>query len=457
MKSQAIAALDDGLRLFRDGLAPTPEWCDHQKMTEMLALVRSRHKSDERAVDRDRIMKVVNDYLLSGVVLRQEDVFILCIGARWLDADGKGILADKALREKLFALAETVTGRIKRYRAFRNLLYAYWAFPLHDDTTPEKAVEGWKELRTWLKERHATLSRHPARKPTWFNAIAPYRHLLEEDPCAPYADALLRGNTDELQRAIECLFIPANSWIKTEAVMTQIDEAARRPDEAFLKLLPALLKMATGNAGIQIPAGVTQRAIAKLVVRYATQKQDEPHEGLFLLAIEKIGNPWRQRPAWDALACDEGGNPCSLSREMVSAWLKDRLIGEFFKDSGQEESRSELWQRYSVFMQEVSLASPWIDAQGKALVLRMGDLLVIVPKNRNKLIEAFPWQVFFSGTGTSLLGENTVDGKELQNALTHRKPALRAKQTFEETLKFFEFVISSKTRLSVFSRAVDSQ
>lgn len=444
MRRSAIAALDDGLQAFRNGPFPTPEWYDPGKMTDALALIRSRHQGDARSGDRDRILAAVNDYLLSGEIWHQEDVFNLCIGAGWLDVDGKGILADSGLRRKLFTLAETITGRTKRLRAFRNLLYAYWTFPLHDDATPRTAIEGWKALRVWLQERHAAFSRHPARKPSWFNALAPHLHLLEENPCAPYAKALLRGNLDELQRAIECLRIPTASWLKTEAVMAQIDEAIQWPDEAFPRALPDLLKIATGNAGIQVPDGVTQRAIAKLVVRYATQKHYEPHEGLFMLAVEKIGNPWRQRSAWDALVCDEGGNPSSLSREMVNVWLKDRLIEAFFADGGQGTSRSKLWQRYSVFMQEVALTS---DAQGQALLLRMGDFLVIVPKNRDKPIEAYPWQTFCSDGGAKLMGKSTVDGVGMQNVLVKRKPAMRANQTLEEALKFFEFVISAKTRL----------
>jgi len=446
MSGSAIAALADGLHRFRDGLAPTAEWGDPHKMTDALALIRARHQGCERAIERERIMATVHDYLLSGEILRQEDVFNLCIGAGWLDADGKGILAERELRGRLLTLAETLTGRIKRLRAFRNLLYAYWSFPLYDAATPQTAIAGWQELRDWLKQRHAAFSRHPARKPSWFNALAPYLHLLEENPCAPYAAALLRGDLAELQRAIECLLIPTASWLKSEAVMAQIDEAARRPDEAFLKLLPDLLKLATGKAGIEVAAGVAQRAIAKLLGRYAAQQHYEPHEALFMLALERIGNPWRERSAWDALVCDAGGNPCSLSREMVNVWLKDRVIGAFFSDGGQEKSRSELWQRYSVFMQEISLAAPWSGAQGRALLMRMGDFLVIVPKNRSQPIEAYPWQIFFSD-GAKLLGKDTVEGAEIQNILAQRQPAIRASQASEEALEFFEFLISAKTRL----------
>lgn len=76
----------------------------------------------------------------------------------------------------------------------------------------------------------------------------------------------------------------------------------------------------------------------------------------------------------------------------------------------------------------------------------IGWLLVIVPKKRNMLIEAFPWQVFFF-EGKKLFDQDRVDGAEIQRILAKRKPAMRASQTFEEALKFFEFVISAKTRL----------
>lgn len=452
MSGDALAALDEGLQSFRDGLAATPEWDERHQMTAALALIRAHHRGEARSVARERIMAAVEDYLLSGEVSSQEELFHLCLGAGWLDVDGKGILAERELRRNLFALAETVTGRAKRLRTFRHLLYAYWSFPLHAAATPQAAIEGWQELRTWLKERHAAFSRHPARKPGWFNALAPHLHLLEEHPCAPYAAALLRGNFDQLQRAIDALRIPTDAWLKVEAVLAQIDAAAHWPDEAFREALADLLKLATGDGGIEVPGGLTQRAIARLVARYARQKNDEAHEGLFLLALEKIGNPWRQRAAWDALVRDEGGNPCSLSREMVNVWLKDRLIGAFFGDGGQAQARSGLWQRYSVFIQEISLASPWREAPGQALVLRMGDFLVIVPKHRDQPIEAFPWQAFVSGGGARLLDRDKVDGGAIQQILAPHVAALRAHQTLEEAHKFFEFILSTKTRWQSLSR-----
>lgn len=447
MTSPALTALDEGLQTFRNGLSFTPEWAAASPMTAALALIRARHSGEERHVERERVAEIVAEYLLTGVVFRQEDVFTLCIGAGGLDADGKGILGDRELRERLFTLAETVRGRARRLRAFRNLLHAYWTFPLHDDATPQAAIDGWKFLRGWLKERYATFNRHPARKPTWFTALGPHLHLLEENPCAPYATALLHGDFDELQRAIDCLLIPTGSWLKTEAVMARINAVVDLADAEFLAVLPDLLKLAMGEAGVEVPESVAQRAVARLVVRYAGLQHYEPHPALFRLAVARLGSPWRGRAAWDALVCDGDGGPSSLAREMVGDWLKDRLIGEFFGDAGQPRSRAELWQKYAVFIQELALAAPWPDAQGQALLLRMADFLVVVPKYRDQPIEAHSWQVFYAAGGTRLLDQDDVDGASIRAILTHRTPAARARQSIEEALNFLEFVISTKARL----------
>jgi hypothetical protein len=412
-------------------------------MTEVMGMIRSRHRRKARAVNRCRILETVTTYLSTGQVVRQDDVFDLCLGAGWIDRDGTGILADSLLRRRLFGLGETVTGRTNRLKAFRSLLYAYWSFPLHEHTTSPEAVEGWKELRDWLKVRHSEISRSSSRKPTWFKMLAQHLHLLEENPCARYAKSLLHGSLDELQYAIDCLFIPTGSWIKTEAVMAQIAEAVKWQDEDFWTLLPQLIKVATGDAGIRVTDGVTRLAIGKLVMRCARQNQHEPHEELFLLAIERIGNPWQQQSAWDAYVRDEGDNPCSLSREMVNAWLKDKMIGEFFQDNRQDESRSKLWLRYSVFMQAISVASPWQNGTGPSLLARMGEFLVVVPQNEDMPIQVFPWQLLFSKGGAKLLDKDSVDGAMCKKVLDQRKPILCLSQfgnfQCERTLRSFLF------------------
>ena len=466
MSISAVAELAKRLQSFRDGIAVSPQWQAGSAMADTLATLRSRHRRKVRPVERARVTAAVTRYLASGQVERPEQVFDLCFGAAWLDAAGHGILADRQLRRQLFALAETAKGRARRLKAFRGLLFAYWMFPLHD--APPSAIEGWQELRDWLKRRYAEIGRHPARKPTWFKALAPHLHLLEENPCARYATALVSvkvasathdaplsprgrgaggeggaaqlsssgaaaamtvsGGLDELQHAIDCLFIPAGSWLKTEAVMAQIALASQWPDAAFRERLDALIALATGAAGIRLTAAVTRRAVAGLVMRYARQREQAPHEPLFALALQCIGNPWRQRAAWEAELRDENGNACALSREMVGAWLKDRTIEAFFQDRGQPAARSDFWLPYSVFMQAIALASPWRGAEEQALLLHMGEALVVVPQDAEQPLEAYPWKALLAHGGARLFDRDTIDGATVAGILDPLVPAIRLHQ-----------------------------
>lgn len=449
MSRSAITDLVARLELFRHGICLDQEWCIEKTMTDLLVLIRRRHTCQARAINRGLILKTVTQYLNTGQVSRPENIFHLCLGAGWLDADGKGILTDRLLRRRLFSLGETVTGRQKRLKAFRSLLYAYWSFPLHEQTTSPEAIAGWKEMRHWLKVRHAEISRHPSRKPSWLSILASHLHFLEENPCAQYAKSILEGNLAELQRAIDCLSIPSDSWITAEAVMAQIAESSQWPDSTFRTRLPQLIKVATGNGGIRVTDGLARRAIVKLVIRYGQQDEHEAHEELFLLALKTFGNPWRQQSTWDAYVRDEGGNPCSLSREMVSAWLKDRTIGEFFLDSGQKDLRSELWRRFSVFMRRMSIASPRQNGMGHSLFVHIGEFLVVVPQSEAATIDAYPWQTILSSGGAKLLDQDFVDGALSQNVLDQHKPVIRLSQIdtsqCEEALR--SFVFSKNARL----------
>lgn len=429
VNTMAISELVDGLRVFREGICVSREWPAGEAMAELLGVLRRRYTNGSRIVSRARIEATVSHYLCSGQVVRAQSIFDLCLGAGWLDEAGRGILADRQLRRRLFDLAATATGRARRLKAFRGLLYAYWSFPLHQPTTSREAIDGWQELRDWLKRRHDEISRHPARKPGWFSMLAPHRHLLEADPCSRYAKSLIEGNLDELQQAFDCLFIPADSWLRTEAVMAPIVAATQWPDAAFHDALPALIKLATGRAGIQVGSGVVRHALAALLMRHARLEQHQAHEQLFLLAIEKIGNPWRQQSAWDACVRDAGGDPCALAHAMVNSWLRDRMIGEFLAGSAPDDMRRQLWLRFSVFMQAIVVASRGQDGEDRALLARMGEFLLWVPHDSAQSVAVYPWQAVFFNGGARLLEQDSVDGATVQKILDRCAPVARLSQT----------------------------
>ena len=390
------------LRPFSADLGAAKEWCAIGAMASVLQHVRRRHlrqRKRRQGDERERVLAVVSRYLLTGQVSSLTELMRLCAGSGWLNGSGsghgeaRGVLTDRVLRRRLFDLAATVRGRRSRQKAFRGLLQAYCAFPLHEDATPPEAIAGWYELRAWLRERFAAMSRHRTAQPVWFRMLETHRHLLDDHPCAPYAKALLRGNLEDLQRAVDALFIPSDSWLRVEAVMAQITEAASRPDRAFRAMLPALIQLATGQEALRLPARASKRALGMLVRRYAMQEDVEsetvavPGVELFELAIARIGEPNRDRAAWDELVVDTQGNPCSLTREMVSAWMKDTRITRFFAGAVRGGDRAAFWLLFAVLMDEVDV---WHEES--ALRVKSGELGVVVPRELDAPVSVFAWR-----------------------------------------------------------------
>jgi hypothetical protein len=80
-------------------------------------------------------------------------------------------------------------------------------------------------------------------------------------------------------------------------------------------------------------------------------------------------------------------------------------------------------------MQTVAVALPGQNMKDQALLVRIGEFLVIVPQDREKLIEIYPWLMFFSKGGAKLLEKDMVDGARMQKVLGGCKPAKRMSQT----------------------------
>ena len=389
-----MAQLADTLRTFSAELGDLETWRATEQMRAALTQVRRQHRRRycvDRGSEQERIYAAVSRYLLTGQVASAAELMRVCAGAGWLDERGQGVLADRLLRRRLFDMAATVRGRRSRYKAFRGLLQSYWAFPRYVGSTSPEAIAGWRELRQWLDERYGMMVRHTAHQPMWFRILGAHRHLLSETPCAPYAKALLRGNFDELQRAMEVLFIPSDSWLKLDAVLAQIAEAAARPDRAFRAMLPLLTKLACGEADLHLPAPVSQRALGLLVRRYALQEAIESDQALFQQVVRRIGEPNRDRAVWDAMVVDAAGAPCALTRQMVSDWLKDTRLKEFFREAVQGIARYDFWSLFAVLMDEVDVLPTYLP-DGSALRVKAGELGIIIPYALDEMVSVCAWR-----------------------------------------------------------------
>jgi hypothetical protein len=359
LRKQVAEALDLGRAAF---------WGQSRAMTEALEDVRRRHDSPAgRPVAADRIARAVAAFRREAKVSGYVQLRHVCLGAASMDAQGECLLAHPVLRERLFDLAETVPGSRRQLKCFQALLRSYWAFPRYGDVS-QPARDGCDALRDWLARRHLELDASLARKPAWFALLGEHINLLGDAPCDRYGPALLKGDGSELQAVMNGLAIPGDAWVKEEAVLAQARAATALGDADWLAVLPQLLEIAAGEAGVAVSPRLAQRCVALYLVRHARSEAVERHDDLLDAAIATVGNPWQRRAVWDAHVLTADGMPCELAREMVNGWLKDWLIAEFFRlhaDDAGSARRAAFWQRYDPFV-----AALWVGLSARALERR---------------------------------------------------------------------------------------
>lgn len=380
-------------------------WGSSARMAVQLAELRKRYGHLAGNADAAQAMPRVADFLRSGEVAGIADLNALCLAAAWFDDEGRCLLADAVRLGELLAMAEVAPGRRNRLKLFRSLLRAYWVFPLHAREVGA-AKAGWLTLRAWLGGRYAALERQPGRKPGWFVVLSRYLHLLADDPCRRYGEALLRGDASELRQATVSLRIPEEAWVKDEAILAQVAAAGRLDDAAFCIASGGLLDIAAGRAGIAVGEPLARRIVAALLARHARCRDYQPHSELFLAAVDLLGPPWANRAAWDALVVDAQGEPSSAAREMVAVWLKDSLIDGYFAGN---TAAAELWKKYAVFTAAIWLAMDAGAANGalracarrcrlvlaadgeRAMLMRFGAQLVVLRSAAPDWVEVFRW------------------------------------------------------------------
>jgi hypothetical protein len=343
---------------FSDGLRRSDEWFDESSDHAMVKRVRERHDGPGRSPDPATVFAAVAHFRRTGEPDGWRGMKRICFGAGMLDDKGWCLLSDDRLRSRLLDLAQGQGESRRRVRCFQSLLSSYWAFPLQ--TADEKALAGWIALREWLDRRLPSVSRDLTRVPIWFQTLVDHRNLLRQDPCGIYGPALLSGNGAQFQATVAGLGIPSDSWVPEEAVIAQMRAACLLANDRFREVLPDLLKIATGHAGIEPSKPLQARCVSMLVSRYAKVPGTPEHPPLRDAAVSIIGNPWLRRASWDANVLDDHGRPDNAAREMVFGWLKRRLIKDFFEllsEEGAGDSRRlDYWLRFEPFVDDMWFA-----------------------------------------------------------------------------------------------------
>lgn len=347
-------SLDDLRRRLREGLDPrhvfhAPVWGDPQAMSKALRQIRhDLSSSDDGKPTLDRLQQSLRQFAQTQTVPNFTELKYLCYGAAVPLGQGSSRLIDRPpLFEKLLQLVEVREAQAKQFRrCYQGLLNAYFGYEKYAVQT-EFGPANWGLLRGFLGSKLDGVRRGARQRgepPPWIELLAEHRNLLGDEPCVPYASALVNGDTSGLRAVCEGLGIASSSWVWDDALMAYVDLVCAGSDPAFKRGLTGVLDLVNERLDLRLPSTLGTKATALTVSRYARCEDKPEHTDLRDTCLARIGNPWLSRSAWAAHVNDEA------ARQMIEGWLKRRLIKDFFEllaqDGGADLRRLNYWLKW---------------------------------------------------------------------------------------------------------------
>lgn len=387
--------------------AQVQPWGAPQAMTQALKELRRVLGDGDAAMPSSDVMQST---LRRFEVTQEAKSFIelkyVCYGVTLPVGDSGWRIIDRPpLFEKLIGLVEAREGQPKQFRrCYQGLLSGYFGSDRSADAANAASATNWGRLRGFLDHKLDPLmatARQRAVVPGWLSTLGAHRNLLTSDPCTRYAKALARGDQAPLRQVCSDLGIPATSWVWEDALMAYVEAVCGAADPTFHAGLPGILDLVNARSDLRLPRLLATRATALAVARYARCTRKPEHDDLRDTCLERIGDPWLKRVAWDAEVRFEP------AREMVGAWINRVLIRDFFKllaeDGAADVRRLDYWLKW-----EPQIAGMWFvlgsdarrnqskpfvelrkrmgereralsgnDRQNNAFIMRIGPLLVI--------------------------------------------------------------------------------
>lgn len=327
------------------------QWTDNAETKKMLERIKQRHDVLGIPPSSQSIIDEINKFKKTTMIYGWKALRHLCFGVGVRDYANWCILSDEVLLGKLISIIEGQEPANKRIKCFRALLSSYFSFKkIHYD---KKSIDGWLTLRSWLLKTLPNIVKISRMKYKWLSILHENQNLLKDDPCLPYGEKLLIGESAEFQKILEGLNISSDSWLREEAIIAQIKIASHKTHHDFLNILKKLITISSvnqeevGKSGIIKSEYVESKCIGLLVSRYAKLPEKKEHIQLRDAAIRSIGNPWLKRTAWDSYVVNSDGQPDNEAREMVNGWIKRRLICDFFEllseYGASDERRLQYW------------------------------------------------------------------------------------------------------------------
>lgn len=226
----------------------------------------------------------------------------------------------------------------KKYRrCYQGLMSNFFGYDAYAPSTPPIGKGNWVTLRSYLNENSKYIT-DAGTYPDWVTCILENRTLFGSAPCEPYAAAMLRGESHQVDNLRVRLGIDDSSWFVRELVIAQIKTATAKSDEEFIGLLPKLIQIIASNNVLR------DSSMVFLLDRYARIPQTPLQQQLRDAAVEWWGNPWltSNNMRW--------GGVSAPARAMVTEWLKLEFIEAFFtllaEEGGADRRRMDFWKRY---------------------------------------------------------------------------------------------------------------
>lgn len=232
-------------------------------------------------------------------------------------------------------------------RCYQGLVRSYFTYDPQAEKTPGVGRQNWGDLRDYLHERTHNIVDNET-NPDWVMAAVNHRQLFGDEPCAPYAAAVLNGDTTTVDYLCAQLGVIQASWFLRELVLAQVREATRLTHERFRERIPTLLMLLEGNRVLR------DKGLILMLDKYASAPQPPIDEPLRNAAVQWWGNPWlpSNEMRW--------GGVVPTAREMVADWLKREFIEAFFtklaEDGVGDRRRANFWLRYAKSMENIQFA-----------------------------------------------------------------------------------------------------
>jgi EH_Signature domain len=285
-------------------------WPAPAALVALVAQLQQEQQAGPAPLPADACLQALAQFRASGELPSLKQARLACYGLALEPLPGQlSLLEDAPLLDRLLAATERWRPAPLRYRRlYQGLLHSYFAFDPAAGGGSADRQRAALRLRNHLAA-HARATVDPQHNPPWVRRVATSPHLFTEAPAAPYADALLRGDTRPVDLLCGELGIAAGSWFRRELVAAQLQAVLALPEAAFPSGIPPVLKLVARQPLLR------DDALRGLMDRWAGLSPTRPaHAALMQAARLSWGDPANQPPdpRWHQLG--------PAARAMFAGW-----------------------------------------------------------------------------------------------------------------------------------------